>query len=58
MSPIFSQAVAAAMAGHTAQSWHALPPGERAARIYVEMRKIDAESVKGWLPTGTEKKAA
>ena len=58
MSPTFSRAVAAAMDGHTAQSWYALPPSERAALIYVEMRKIDAETVKGWLGTGAEKKAA
>ena len=46
------------MNGHTAQFWIALTQSERAARIYAEMRKIDAESVKGWLVTGTAKRAA
>jgi hypothetical protein len=58
MSPTFSRAVAAAMNGHTAQSWYALPQSERAALIYVEMRRIDAESVNGLLGIGAEKKAA
>ena len=58
MSSTFSRAVAAAMNGHTAQFWIALTQSERAARIYAEMRKIDAESVKGWLVTGTAKRAA
>jgi hypothetical protein len=58
MSQTFSKAVAAAIDGHTAQSWDALRPSERAALIYAEMRKIDAESVKGWLVIGGERQAA
>ena len=58
MSPTFSRAVAAAMDGHTAQSWHGLPQSERAALIYAEMRKIDVESVKRWLVTEGERRAA
>lgn len=43
MSPTFSQAVASAMDGHTAQSWNALPNWRRAELIYAAMRRIDAE---------------
>jgi len=58
MNPTFAKAFAAAIDGHTAQSWAALPQSERAAMIYAEMRKIDAESVKGWLVIGGERRAA
>jgi hypothetical protein len=58
MSQTFARAVAAAMHGHTVQSWQELPQSERAALIYAEMRKIDPESVKGWLVTAGERHAA
>lgn len=58
MSQTFFEAVAAAMDDHTAQSWHALPPGERAALIYAEMRKIDAESAQRLMVIGSERQAA
>jgi hypothetical protein len=58
MSPTFSQAVAAAMEGYDAQSWHELPQTERARLIYAAMRKIDAETVKGRLITSGERRAA
>ena len=58
MSQTFSKAVAAAIDGHTAQSWDALLPSERSALIYAEMRKIEAESVQGRAVIGDERQAA
>lgn len=58
MGQTFSKAVAAAIEGHTAQSWDALLPSERAALIYAEMRKIDAESVQKRVVIGGERQAA
>jgi hypothetical protein len=58
MSQTFSKAVAAAIEGHTAHSWDALLPSERAALIYAEMRKIDAESLQARMVIGGERRAA
>jgi hypothetical protein len=58
MSAVFAEAVTAAMRGHTADFWAALPQRERAIAIYAEMRKIDAESVERWTAMSTERQAA
>lgn len=58
MSETFAEAASAVLKKHHCMSWSALTHSERAEHIYAEMRKIDAESVKGWLVIGDERKVA
>lgn len=58
MSETFEQAVSAVMKRHDPRSWSNLSQSQRAKEIYAEMRKIDAESVKGWLVTGSGRRVA
>jgi len=58
MSETFAKAVATAMEGHSAQSWAAMPQSERAALIYTAMGRIDADSLRGWLMIGADRRAA
>lgn len=58
MSKTFEQAVAAVIERHDPLSWSALSQSQRATEIYAEMRRIDAESVKGWLVIGGQHRTA
>jgi hypothetical protein len=47
----FQIAAARAVASHPADVWSRMSASERSAAIYRELRKLDAESVKGSEPT-------